>query len=150
MREHFDVVIVGGAVVGSAAAYFLAADPGFNGEETVRLYQQAAAEGASVVAFPELGLAAYTCDDLFHQRALLDGCEAALQHLLDASADLPTLREQQRLDEFVACRYPRLRRLRGRGRTVHRDAYREAVAAGRELTLRPPMASDGKPVRLLP
>ena len=68
----------------------------------------------------------------------------------DPSADLPAIREQQRLDEFVACRYPRLRRLRGRGRTVHRDAYREAVAAGRELTLRPPMASDGKPVRLLP
>ena len=28
---HFDVVIVGGAVIGSAAAYFLAADPGFRG-----------------------------------------------------------------------------------------------------------------------
>ena len=28
MREHFDVVIVGGAVVGSAAAYFLAQAPG--------------------------------------------------------------------------------------------------------------------------
>ncbi len=24
--------------------------------------------------FPELGLSAYSCDDLFHQRALLDGC----------------------------------------------------------------------------
>ena len=29
--EHFDVVIVGGAAVGSAAAYFLAAEPAFNG-----------------------------------------------------------------------------------------------------------------------
>ena len=67
------------------------ADPGFNGEETVRLYQQAAAEGASVVAFPELGLAAYTCDDLFHQSALLDGCETALAAIIEASRRLPTL-----------------------------------------------------------
>ena len=43
-----------------------------------RMLEQAAAQGAVVVAFPELGLSAYTCDDLFHQRALLDACEAAL------------------------------------------------------------------------
>ena len=42
------------------------------------LLAQAAEQGAVLVAFPELGLSAYTCDDLFHQRALLDGCEAAL------------------------------------------------------------------------
>ena len=67
------------------------ADPRFNGEETLRLYHQAATEGASVVAFPELGLAAYTCDDLFHQSALLDGCAAALSEIIDASRRLPTL-----------------------------------------------------------
>ena len=43
-----------------------------------RCCSEAAAHGAALVAFPELGLSAYTCDDLFHQRALLDGCEAAL------------------------------------------------------------------------
>ncbi len=67
------------------------ADARFNGEETVRLYQQAATEGARIVAFPELGLAAYTCDDLFHQSALLDGCEAALAAVIEASRRLPTL-----------------------------------------------------------
>ena len=41
--------------------------------------------GAALVAFPELGLSAYTCDDLFHQRALLDGCEAALARCVAAS-----------------------------------------------------------------
>ncbi len=41
--------------------------------------------------FPELGLSAYTCDDLFHQRALLDGCEAALARVVAASAALPTV-----------------------------------------------------------
>ena len=36
------------------------------------------AQGAVLVAFPELGLSAYTCDDLFHQSALLEACEVAL------------------------------------------------------------------------
>ena len=54
------------------------ADPAFNALETIDLAKQAAANGAVLVAFPELGLSAYTCDDLFHQRALLDASEEAL------------------------------------------------------------------------
>lgn len=80
------------------------ADPAFNAEQTIALLKQAAGEGAAVVAFPELGLSAYSCDDLFHQRALLDGCEAALAAVLAATVDLPTvaivglpLRVEQRL-----------------------------------------------------
>jgi len=80
------------------------ADPRFNGERHAELLREAAARGAAVVAFPELGLSGYTCDDLFHQRALLDGCEAALAALLKASEALPTvavvglpLRFEQRL-----------------------------------------------------
>ena len=45
----------------------------------------------SLVAFPELGLSAYTCDDLFHQRALLDGCEAALGRVAEATASIPVM-----------------------------------------------------------
>ncbi|MFG6462715.1 NAD(+) synthase [Roseateles sp. DXS20W] len=80
------------------------ADPAFNAEQTIALLRQAAGEGTAVVAFPELGLSAYSCDDLFHQRALLDGCEAALAAVLAATVDLPTvaivglpLRVEQRL-----------------------------------------------------
>ncbi len=80
------------------------ADPAFNAAQTVALLTQAAAEGAAVVAFPELGLSAYSCDDLFHQRALLDGCEAALAQVVAATAELPPvvivgmpLRVEQRL-----------------------------------------------------
>ena len=62
------------------------ADPAFNAAETVKMLELAAAEGASLVAFPELGLAAYTSDDLFHQRALLDACEAALASVAEATA----------------------------------------------------------------
>lgn len=65
------------------------ADPAFNAAETLELARQAQAAGAALVAFPELGLSAYTCDDLFHQRALLDACEAALQTIVTESAALP-------------------------------------------------------------
>jgi NAD+ synthase (glutamine-hydrolysing) len=64
------------------------ADPAFNAAETIDLAKQAAANGAVLVAFPELGLSAYTCDDLFHQRALLDACEAALASVVEASKSL--------------------------------------------------------------
>lgn len=80
------------------------ADPAFNAAQTIALLKQAAAEGAAVVAFPELGLSAYSCDDLFHQRALLDGCEAALAAVAAATTELPIvaivgmpLRVEQRL-----------------------------------------------------
>ncbi len=61
------------------------ADPVFNAQQTVALMAEAAAEGATLVVFPELGLSAYTCDDLFHQHALLDACEAALGAVVQAS-----------------------------------------------------------------
>jgi NAD+ synthase (glutamine-hydrolysing) len=64
------------------------ADPAFNAAQTIALARQAQSQGAVLVAFPELGLSAYTCDDLFHQRALLDACEAALQHVVDESKAL--------------------------------------------------------------
>ncbi|CAB3888740.1 Glutamine-dependent NAD(+) synthetase [Achromobacter mucicolens] len=64
------------------------ADPAFNAAQTIALAQQAAQGGAVLAAFPELGLSAYTCDDLFHQKALLDACEAALAKVVEATADL--------------------------------------------------------------
>ena len=80
------------------------ADPAYNGAQTAALLAEAAAAGAALVVFPELGLSSYSCDDLFHQRALLDGTEAALASLLKASESLPTvavvglpLRFEQRL-----------------------------------------------------
>ena len=67
------------------------ADPAFNASETVGMLSQAAEEGASLVIFPELGLTAYTCDDLFHQRALLDAAVAALATVAAATRQIPVL-----------------------------------------------------------
>lgn len=65
------------------------ADPAGNALETLELARQAAARGAALIAFPELGLSAYSCDDLFHQDALLDACSDALADIATASAQLP-------------------------------------------------------------
>jgi len=85
------------------------ADPDFNAGQTCRLMAEAAAAGAALVVFPELGLSAYTCDDLFHQQALLDACERALVDVAKASAGLPVaavvglpLRVDQRLFNCAA------------------------------------------------
>jgi NAD+ synthase (glutamine-hydrolysing) len=66
-------------------------DPDANANETTRLMQAAAGRGALLVLFPELGLSAYSCEDLFHQRALLDACVEALGVVLEASRDCPAV-----------------------------------------------------------
>ena len=65
------------------------ADPEFNARETIALLREAHARRAALVLFPELGLSAYSCEDLFHQRALLDASTAALGAVLEASAAWP-------------------------------------------------------------
>ena len=67
------------------------ADPDFNAQQTLALMREAAARHAAVVAFPELGLSAYSCEDLVQQRALLDASEIALAELVRISTDLPVL-----------------------------------------------------------
>jgi NAD+ synthase (glutamine-hydrolysing) len=61
------------------------ADPAFNARQVSGLIAQAAERQAVAVLFPELCLSAYSCEDLFQQRALLDRCRDALQEILDAS-----------------------------------------------------------------
>ncbi len=61
------------------------AEPDFNAERTIALARRAAAEGAILVLFPELGISAYSNDDLFQQTTLLDAVERALQTIVLAS-----------------------------------------------------------------
>jgi len=66
-------------------------DPAFNAQRTLELARQAAADHAALAIFPELGLACYTADDLFHQDALLGAVERELGELVRQSADLATV-----------------------------------------------------------
>jgi NAD+ synthase (glutamine-hydrolysing) len=61
------------------------ADAAFNATESTRLLQTAAQQGVCLIAFPELGLTGYSCEDLFHQQALLQGALDGLKQILAAS-----------------------------------------------------------------
>lgn len=61
------------------------ANPAFNAARTVELMDQAARHKAMLILFPELGLSAYSCEDLFHQQTLLDSAVDALRTVLQAS-----------------------------------------------------------------
>ena len=64
------------------------ADPKFNLQHTIGLARRASQEHVAVALFPELGISAYSNDDLFHQDALLDATIAALDELKAASREL--------------------------------------------------------------
>jgi NAD+ synthase (glutamine-hydrolysing) len=64
------------------------ADPQYNAERTLLLARRASEAGAAVALFPELGLSAYSNDDLFHQDALLEATLAALGSIVEASRTL--------------------------------------------------------------
>jgi NAD+ synthase (glutamine-hydrolysing) len=64
------------------------AEPEANADESLRLARQAHDAQAALALFPELGISAYTNDDLFFQDALLEKVRAQLSRLLEASRDL--------------------------------------------------------------
>ena len=64
------------------------ADPAYNAAQTIGLAERASEMGAALALFPELGLSAYTNEDLFHQDALLDASVAALAQVVEASRTL--------------------------------------------------------------
>ncbi|MGC2494757.1 NAD(+) synthase [Candidatus Binatus sp.] len=64
------------------------ADPAYNADQTIALIRDAAERKAVLALFPELGITAYSCDDLFQQRALLDACLGAIAAVVEATSKL--------------------------------------------------------------
>ena len=67
------------------------ADPTYNVQQTLGLAQRASEMSAAVALFPELGLSAYSNEDLFHQDALLEASLAALGQVVETSQNLTPL-----------------------------------------------------------
>src|SRR3954466_7875804 len=89
MKEFFNPYAHGFVRLAVATPLVRVGDPQYNLEATLELMQRAAREKVLLAVFPELGLSAYSCEDLFHQQALLQGVEAALQELLAKTKRLP-------------------------------------------------------------
>src|SRR4029079_3976463 len=78
----------GFARVAACTGHTAIADPAANAAALRRPARALSEEGVAVAVFPELGISAYAIDDLLLQDALLDGVEAALKELVDASRAL--------------------------------------------------------------
>ncbi len=67
------------------------AQPAVNVQRTLALAERAVALRSALVLFPELGLSAYSNEDLVLQDALLDDVERAVERLLEASRALAAI-----------------------------------------------------------
>lgn len=74
--------------VGVATPRVRVADCEFNASQTIALIREAEKQEVALAVFPELGLTAYTCADLFLQQTLLDGALDALHAVAEASRDM--------------------------------------------------------------
>lgn len=67
------------------------ADPTFNASRTLELMGEACEQKAALILFPELGLTAYSCEDLFQQQPLLAAALEALEQVLQVTERFPLL-----------------------------------------------------------
>ena len=89
MGERFDSIYSHGFIRAAVCIPLLrVADPAYNMEQTLGLARRASEAGVAVALFPELGLSAYSNEDLFHQDALLQASEQALGKLVEMSKAL--------------------------------------------------------------
>lgn len=92
MAPTFDSIYAHGFVRAAVCIPFVrVADPTYNAAQTLGMARRAAEAGAAVALFPELGISAYSNDDLFQQDALLAATLNALRQLAADSAALDTI-----------------------------------------------------------
>ena len=89
MRDRFNNLYSHGFIRAAVCVPSLrVAEPGFNLERTLALAKKAHEAQVAVALFPELGISAYSNEDLFHQDALLEASREALGRLVKESEKL--------------------------------------------------------------
>lgn len=77
--------------VAAATPSVKVADCKYNIEEMISMTRQAAEKTASVIVFPELGITAYTCGDLFNQRLLITNALISLERFVSETSSMPII-----------------------------------------------------------
>ncbi len=88
MKQFFNLYNHGFVKVAVCIPELRVADTVFNAESTVKLAKEATANNAIFALFPELGISAYSNEDLFHQDALLQSVLDSLYYIIDATRNL--------------------------------------------------------------
>jgi len=89
MNRKIDEEIINGYVrTGAACPEIKVADPFYNANEIIRIIKNADSEKIQLLAFPELSISGYTCQDLFLQSHLIKSCENALSRVLEKTVNI--------------------------------------------------------------
>jgi NAD+ synthase (glutamine-hydrolysing) len=89
MQRPFNSIYTHGFLrVATCAPLVEVASPRRNLDETLKLAREASSQDVGLAVFPELGLSAYSNEDLFFQDALLAAVNESIVELLRASCDL--------------------------------------------------------------
>lgn len=74
--------------VAAAIPHVKVADVTYNISEIENIMARAEGMGVEIICFPELSITAYSCQDLFAQRLLLDEAESGLMRIMELSHNL--------------------------------------------------------------
>lgn len=74
--------------VAAASPMIKVADTDYNADRIIECIAEAAGKGVKLISFPELVISGCSCYDLFNHGVLLRGAEAALEKIVDATAQL--------------------------------------------------------------
>jgi NAD+ synthase (glutamine-hydrolysing) len=88
MNQFFNLYNHGFIKVAVCMPEVRVADTDFNTKNTIELAKEAAGKKAIFALFPELGISAYSNEDLFHQDALLQSVIKSLKDIIDATRNL--------------------------------------------------------------
>jgi NAD+ synthase (glutamine-hydrolysing) len=90
-RQYFNLYNHGFVRVAVCIPELKVADVPLNVASTIELVKQASANNAILALFPELGISAYSNEDLFHQDALLTSVRNGIEEILHATRELNTI-----------------------------------------------------------
>lgn len=90
-KQFLDIRNHGFLRVAAATPKVFLADPEKNSENHIKLINEAYKKGAQIIAFPELSITGYSCQDLFLSKALQDSALIAIKNITEKTHKINSL-----------------------------------------------------------